>query len=149
MKKLILIALAFVSLQAVAQDKEKSQRKAKGELMKNMSAEDMATIATKKLTLALDLTEKQQVQVKEVMLEQATDRKQKMAQKAEIKKSNEVNGNAKATNVKAINERLDKKIETKQKMKSILTAEQYKKWENMQGRRGKKGKQKLETRRKN
>lgn len=149
MKRLFLIALAFISLQAVAQDKDKMQRKGNGEQMKDMSAEDMATIATKKLTLALDLTKEQQVQVQEVMLEQATDRKQKMAQKDEMKKTKEIKSDAKISNVKKINERLDKKIETKAKMKTILTAEQYKKWEGMQGRRGKQAKRKMETKHKN
>lgn len=149
MKKSILIALAFVSLQAVAQNKEKIQKEAKLEQMRNMSAEDMATITTKKLTLALDLSKEQQVEIKEVMLAQATYRKQKMSQKAEIKKTQRPNEDAKVSDVKEINERLDKKIEAKQKMKSILTAAQYKKWESMHGRRGKQGKKKMETKHKN
>lgn len=149
MKKSILIALAFVSLQAVAQNKEKTQKEAKLEQMRNMSAEDMATITTKKLTLALDLSKEQQVEIKEVMLAQATYRKQKMSQKAEIKKTQRPNEDAKVSDVKEINERLDKKIEAKQKMKSILTAAQYKKWESMHGRRGKQGKKKMETKHKN
>ena len=138
MKKLILVALAFVSMQAVAQQKEKKQlkesKKAKMSMRHDMSAEDMATIATKKMTLALDLNEKQQSQIKEIMLEEASHRKQKMAKREEMKKELEVKKEkAKADNVKEINDRLDRKIEVKKKMKSILTSEQYQKWEKMQG----------------
>nr|WP_321235967.1 Spy/CpxP family protein refolding chaperone [uncultured Psychroserpens sp.] len=147
MKKLILIAMAFVTLQAVAQDKQKEKRKAKVAQMKSMSAEDQATIATKKLTLALDLDEKQQSQVKEVMLEQAMYRKQKRDKKEQMNNAKGTNSTAKVQNVKEvgvkdINERLDHKIEAKKKMKSILNAEQYKKWEAMQGRRHMKAKEK-------
>ncbi len=149
MRKLILIALAFVTLQAAAQANQKEHRKAKAEQMKLMSAEDQATIAMKKLTLSLDLDEKQQSQVKEIMLEQATNRKQKMAQKTEMKEVRETKSNAKAYNVKEINERLDKKIEVKQKMKTILNPEQYKKWEGMLERLGEKEKKRMKTKHKN
>jgi hypothetical protein len=136
MKKLILIALAFVSLQAVAQDKQKSERKTKADHMQNMTAEEQATILTKKLTLSLDLDEKQQSQVKEIMLEQANMRKKKMAQKEN--KSKEI----KISRAESINEKLDHQIEVKQQMKTILNKEQYKKWSDMQERRHTKTKQK-------
>ncbi|MCK8480798.1 Spy/CpxP family protein refolding chaperone [Flavihalobacter algicola] len=115
--------------------------------MKNMSAEDQATIATKKLTLALDLTEKQQSQVKELMLEQAIHRKEKMAERAKMKSDTENDTKLKVEKtdeqkIKAVNERLDRQIETKQKMKAILTSEQYEKWEKTQGRRHGKAKSK-------
>jgi len=84
MKKLILIAIAFVTLQAVAQDTKKEHRNGKKEMMKALSAEEMATIMTKKLTLALDLTKEQQVEVQELMLIQATDRKQKIDERAKM-----------------------------------------------------------------
>ncbi|WP_460219854.1 hypothetical protein [Psychroserpens sp. MEBiC05023] len=150
MKKLILIAVAFISLQAVAQDKHKGDRRSKAEHMKNMSAEDQATIITKKMTLALDLNEKQQSQVKEVMLEEANFRKQKMKEKELMRDAKKTKSSVKIENVKeidpkAINNRLDRKIEVKKKMKSILSEEQYNKWEKMQVRRHGQMKQKVKT----
>ncbi len=136
MNKLILIAIAFVTLQAVAQDTKK-------EIMQNLSAGEMATIMTKKLTLALDLTKEQQVEVQKLMLVQATDRKRNIDERAKMKTSKEVKTTAKSYNAEDINKRLDRKIEAKQKMKSILTAEQYKKWEIMQERRGLQARRKL------
>ena len=41
---------------------------------KDMSPEQVATLETKKLTLALDLNEKQQQQIQEIHLEKAIDR---------------------------------------------------------------------------
>ncbi|MFT5847460.1 hypothetical protein [Psychroserpens sp.] len=145
MKKLILIAIAFVTLQAVAQDTKKEHRNGKKEMMKALSAEEMATIMTKKLTLALDLTKEQQVEVQELMLIQATDRKQKIDERAKMKTSKEAK--TKSPSAEDINKRLDKKIEAKQKMKSILTDEQYKKWERMQEKREKQEKQKPKMKR--
>jgi hypothetical protein len=142
MKKLILIAIAFVTLQAVAQDTKK-------EIMQNLSAGEMATIMTKKLTLALDLTKEQQVEVQKLMLVQATDRKRNIDERAKMKTSKEVKTTAKSYNAEDINKRLDRKIEAKQKMKSILTAEQYKKWEIMQERRGLQARRKLKMKHEN
>ncbi|WP_299274021.1 hypothetical protein [uncultured Psychroserpens sp.] len=139
MKKLILIALAFVSVQAFAQNKEKKElkeaKKAKIDMRHDMSAEDMATISTKKMTLALDLSDQQQVQVKKLMLEQAETLKAKRDKREKMGKEKGDKKIAKEERVKILNEKLDHQIEMKKKMKSILTSEQYEKWEKMQSRR--------------
>nr|WP_321225244.1 hypothetical protein [uncultured Psychroserpens sp.] len=146
MKKLILIAIAFISLQAVAQDKKRGDRGERGdrEMMKNLSAEEIATIGSKKMTLALDLNAKQQTQVKTVLLEEATSRKEKMAARKEANKNDDAKKPTKEERVKMMNAKLDEQIAMKQKMKSILTAEQFEKWTKMQAKRkhkskGKKG----------
>ncbi|SDR65832.1 hypothetical protein SAMN04515667_0058 [Formosa sp. Hel1_31_208] len=137
MKKLILVAMAFITLQAVAQDKpQEMQRASKKEgrqMMKDMSPEELATISTKKMTLALDLNDKQQAQVKTLFLEQATNRPKKRGAKKELTKEERV---------KMMNDRLDEQIAMKQKMKSILTNEQYVKYEKMQERRSQMGNKK-------
>ncbi|MGK0324401.1 MAG: hypothetical protein ACJAR4_002453 [Psychroserpens sp.] len=76
---------------------------------------------------------------------QATDRKQKIDERAKMKTSKEAK--TKSPSAEDINKRLDKKIEAKQKMKSILTDEQYKKWERMQEKREKQEKQKPKMKR--
>ncbi|MDG5489947.1 hypothetical protein [Psychroserpens sp. SPM9] len=135
MKKIILIALAFVTLQGVAQDKKRGDRDGKRDMAKDMSAEDIATLGSKKLTLALDLSEKQQAQVKEVLLEQATARKEKMEERQKEKEKEDAKKPSKEERVKMMNARLDDQIAMKKKMKSILTAEQFEKWETMQAKR--------------
>ena len=134
MKKLILVAMAFITLQAVAQDKpqemQRANKKEGRQMMKDMSPEEMATISTKKMTLALDLNDKQQAQVKTLFLEQAANRPKKRGEKKELTKEERV---------KMMNDRLDAQIAMKQKMKSILTNEQYVKFEKMEERRSQMG----------
>ncbi|SFD13497.1 hypothetical protein [Algibacter pectinivorans] len=144
MKKLILIAVALFALQVSAQEekKEKHNRGERGERMMNLSAEEIATLQTKKMTLALDLTESQQNKVQKLNLENATKRKEMM----ENRKAKKENGDAikptKEERLAMANARLDHKIAEKAKMKDILNDEQYAKWEKMQARMGKKGKRK-------
>ncbi len=129
MKKLILIAMAFVSLQSIAQDREKGNRKHKAEMMQNLSAEDIATLGAKKMTLKLDLSDAQQAEVKNLLLEEATFRKEKMEARKEEKEADDFQRPTKEERLKMQNERLDRQIEMKQKMKSILDDEQYAEWE--------------------
>ncbi|MEH6535432.1 MAG: hypothetical protein V7719_03495 [Psychroserpens sp.] len=152
MKKLILITLAFVTLQAVAQDKRKGHikdDKQSREMIKDLSAEEIATLGSKKMTLALDLSKKQQAQVKEILLEQATTRKQKMEERKKKVEKEDAKKPSKEERVKMMNVRLDDKIAIKQKMKTILTAEQYKKFEKMSAKRNRKheGKQRKKGKR--
>ncbi|MBU2939709.1 hypothetical protein KO494_09180 [Lacinutrix sp. C3R15] len=125
MKKLLVIALALVTIQVSAQEKrEGRQRKA------DFSPEEIAQLQTKQMTLDLDLTDEQQEKIGAINLENAIARKAKMEAR---KKSDEKP--SKEEMLKMKNERLDAQIETKRKMKSILNEEQYAKWEKTQGKR--------------
>lgn len=136
MKKLLVIALAIITIQVNAQDKK--ERKHKGV---DYTAEEIAQLQTKKMTLALDLTEAQQREVNIINLENAKARKAKMATR-KAKKDSDVKP-SKEEKLKMKNSRLDAQIANKQKMKSILNADQYTKWEKHQGKRNhKKGKRK-------
>lgn len=130
MKKLFLVALALITLQSFAQEPpqqmERAPKKERKQKMKDLSAEEQATLSTKKMTLALDLNEKQQAQVKEVLLAQFEKRPTKPGKKEELTKEDRV---------KMMNERLDAQIAVKKQMKSILTEEQYEKFDKMQARR--------------
>ncbi|MFK7781027.1 hypothetical protein [Psychroserpens sp.] len=136
MKKLMMIAIAFLTLSVTAQDK-----KNKKDFLKDLSAEEIATLKTKKMTLELDLTESQQLKIKSLILEEANHRKQQKAKFEEKKKDERPSKEERFTKA---NERLDRKIELKKQMKSILNDEQYKKWETTLNQRGKK-KQKKTT----
>lgn len=144
MKKLILITLAFVAIQATAQEGQGDHKR--GEVFAQLSAEEAATLQTKKMTLFLDLNKSQQEEIQKINLENATARKAQM----EERKAKKENGNdekpSKEDRVAMMNKMLDKKIEEKAKMKKILNTEQYTKWETAQAKmsqkRKGKGKQK-------
>jgi hypothetical protein len=136
MKKLILIAIAFIGLQATGQQQRKQgpHNGERGEKMMNLSAEEMATLQTKKMILHLDLNESQQKEIQKINLENATMRKAHMAERQAKKEAGEVAKPSKEDKVKMMNAMLDHKIEMKAKMKTILNEEQFDKWEKAQAR---------------
>jgi len=129
MKKLLIIALALVTIQVSAQEKRGEKgRKA------NLAPEEMAQLQTKQMTLDLDLTEAQQKEVSVINFKKAQMEARKSKKDSEEKPSKE-------ERLQMKNDRLDAQIATKKKMKSILNADQYAKWESKQGKRDhKKGK---------
>ena len=124
MKKLVMIAIALITIQVSAQ--EGKNRHA------DFSPEEMAQLQTKKMTLALDLTEAQQQQISAINLENAKVRKAKMESRRQKVKGEKP---SKEDMLKMKNERLDAQIANKKRMKTILNAEQYEKWEKNFGRR--------------
>lgn len=155
MRKLVLIALAFIALQATAQEQRMQGQdgKEKRQKISNLSAEDMATLQTKKMTLYLDLNESQQAKIQKINLENAIKRKSIMEDRMAKKESGELKKPNEEQRVKMMNAKLDHKIAMKAKMKDILDDEQYAKWVKVQSRMGKKrdgmkGKKKSESRKK-
>lgn len=130
MKKLIFITIAFISVQAFAQDRERGGKKDRADMIENLSAEEIAALATKKMTLGLDLSEAQQTKVQTILLEEATFRKEKMKARQALKADVEALKPSKEERLNMQNEKLDREIEMKQQMKSILSDEQYVKWES-------------------
>lgn len=136
MKKLVMAILIMAGITATAQD---HQRKGKRGDMKDLTPEQVATIQTKKMTLALDLNKSQQGKIKAILTEDATARKTKM----EERKAQKYEGKKVLTAEEKYamqNERLDHQIARKEQMKSILDDEQYEKWEKMDHRRKMRGK---------
>lgn len=134
MKSLVVIAIAFSTLSVNAQERrqERKGNDHKKEIMKDLTPEEVANLKTKKLRLKLDLTVMQQKKVESILLEQAVERQNK--RKAHQNKK-EKDKPSKEEFLKMQNARLDSKIEMKQKMKDILTEEQYAKFEKMKPRR--------------
>ena len=121
MKKVFIVAILTIGLNSFAQDrKERPSR----EKMEQMTPEQRNQLMVKKMTLELDLNDKQQEQVGKIMAEQSAKRE---AMKAERKAKME---DAKADRFEMANKMLDDQIEMKNKMKSILSADQYTKWES-------------------
>ncbi len=129
----MMIAIALLTLNATAQDKGHK----KG-AFKDLSAEEVATLKTKKMTLHLDLTESQQAQVKALVLEDAKFNEKQRATRKEHKTDDDRNKKlSKEERYAMVNAQLDRKIEMKKQMKSILNAEQYEKWEIWLAKNGK------------
>jgi len=140
MKKILIVALALFALQVTAQDKkeDKKDRKEKMEHHKDMDPIEMAKIKTKKMTLALDLSQDQQNKVEKLNIKNAELRKVAMEKRKALKDADK-----KPTpeeKLKKENEKLDHLIATKREMKNILTEEQYEKYSKMAERRMMKGK---------
>ncbi len=151
MKKLVLIALAFMALQVTAQEHKrghkKEHRKEHAKMLKDLSAEEMATLKTKKMTLHLDLTESQQKEIYEMNLASAKERKVKMEARKKMKEGNEDRKTlSKDEKYKMMNDHLDQKIAQKKQLKSILTKEQYEKFEKSMKHRKMKQRKKVRKR---
>ena len=144
MKKLILIALAFISVQAFAQDMRKKDHQERKEQFKDLTPDEMATLHTKKLTLHLDLTESQQAKVKALMLEEAKFKKEKRDEREKMKAKDDFQKPSKEEHLKMVNEKLDHQIAFKQKMKEILNENQYSKWSETLEKRGDRRQEKKE-----
>ena len=128
----------IASLTAMAQEgPERGPRDGKDQL----TPEQMATLQTKKMTLALDLSSAQQKQIQEFHLENAMLRKEQM--EAVKGKRKDLSSEERYA---LQNKHLDHKIAQKEKMKKILNEDQFSKWEkemshrNHKGRKGHKGK---------
>lgn len=145
MKKLIVIAIALIGLQAVGQDQKMERpNNERANKMMDLSAEEIATLQTKKMTLHLDLSESQQAKIQKINLENATKRKAIMEDRKAKKESGELKKPTQEERLKMENAKLDHQIAMKAKMKDILNNEQYTKWEKSQMRMAMKGKEKKE-----
>ncbi len=120
MKKVCIVALLVIGLSSFAQ--ERKERHPKGE-MEQMTPEQRNQLHLKKMTLDLDLNAKQQEQLTKILADQSAKRE---AMKAEHKVKME---ETKAIRFEMKKKILDEQIEMKNKMKSILSAEQFAKWE--------------------
>lgn len=148
MKRTILLMLLLVGATSMAQ--ERSHRGHHGN-MHDLTPEQMATLQTKKMTLALDLSKGQQNQILALNLENSKLRKSKIEEfKAKKKEDGERKKPTSEERFTMQNARLDHQIAQKTKMKEILSPEQMEKWEKMHHRKRKHhfGKKKRQAKRK-
>ena len=138
MKKLvgITVIVMLISISMNAQQRNKQQRKGS-----DFTAEQMATLRVKQMTLDLDLNATQQKEVYVIAKENAEDR---IKTKAEIK-ANKENGVPLSSDQKfeMQNNRLDKMIAHKAAMKNILSKDQFAKWEENMNAKKRGGKKQL------
>ncbi len=134
MKKFIVTVLLLSGMAGFSQ--MEGRKADKGMAMSDLTPEQIATLRTKKLTLALDLTEAQQ---KEILVMQLENAKLRM-EKREAWKDHKESVNSKSLSpderFEMQNERLDRAIAQKEQMRSILNEAQFGKWEEMHQRTG-------------
>lgn len=132
MKYLLIFAITACSFTMQAQPPQ-GDRHAKREMRKerpNFTPEQIAELNTNKLTLGLELNESQANRVKALELDLATKR----AAKRESMKDRKDLSDEALFELK--NESLKNQIAHKNSMKSILTADQFEKWEKARHRKG-------------
>jgi len=134
MKKVVIVMMLLAGVTAIAQKGDRNNRKH----LRDLSPEQTATLQTKKATLALDLSEAQQTQIKALFVENANKRAEHKAQR----ESGETKALTSKEKYERTNARLDHQIAQKAKLKEILSDEQFEKWAEIQKRRGHRGKKK-------
>ena len=127
---LLLLVMIFAIATATAQ-KDTNRSEKRVERMKQMEPKDIASFQAKKMTLALDLTDKQESQIEEVLFTAATKKKEAMK---DLKKRNELSKQEKMALGEA---RMDEKIAMKRAFKEILNDQQYVEFEKMKMKKGK------------
>ena len=126
MKRLSIVLIVSICATSFAQGHQDVKRENRKELKnekQNLTPEQHAELVSKKMTLALDLTEGQQREVQKLALEKAKDRKELQEKRKAKKEFSETE------RFESKVARLDRKIAYKKEMKSILNEDQYKKWE--------------------
>lgn len=133
MKKVVVLMMLMAGFTAMAQKGERGH----GADFKDLSAEQMATLHTKKMTLDLDLTDAQQSKIKAFHLEKFKHRKAKMEERKAQEDSFERKKLTSDEKYALRAERLDAAIAHKAELKKILSEEQFEKWEEHHKKRGK------------
>ena len=144
MRRLAVLLVLLTTIGAMGQRHEGHRMEKNSAL--DLTPKQMATLKAKKLTLALDLTQDQQDQVRELSLELAEDRK---ALREEIKAKKESGEWKKPTPEQRFemeNARLDRQIVHQQRMKQVLTEEQYNTWKKLRLHKSLHGKKKMKER---
>lgn len=133
MKKLIIVALLVVGMTSFAQNKKEIGSRHHRDEMEKFTPEQRNQLMLKKMTLELDLNASQQKEMSKIIAEKSDKRQARIKEM----KANK-NSNTKSTSDEMFarkNRMLEEKIAMKDRMKKILNPEQYKKWEDMKGKR--------------
>lgn len=125
MKNLVILAILLGSFSLSAQPKNAHQfnpdKQAK-ELLKDLSPQQRAVILSKKMVLQLDLSDKQQEQVADLILEREANRLEDRPGRKEMETLSS------EERFRLINKKLDDRIQFKRELKAVLTEAQWTKW---------------------
>lgn len=125
MKKLIAAALLVVGITAFAQEQTQSPERAE---MEKLSPEQRNQNQLKRMTEELNLNADQQVQIGKILAEQSEKREAMKAKREEMKTNQTRPSDEQRAAFKK--QREDERNAMNEKMKSILTPEQFEKWKS-------------------
>ncbi len=128
MKTIMMALLVLFGLTVWGQEDHRGPRHGKKD---KFTAEQRSELQTKKLTLALDLSESQQEQMQELLLKKEQDRDSRMAERKETKEEENSEKLSSDKRYEKMNARLDAQIAHKKEIKNILSTEQFEKWEKL------------------
>lgn len=134
MKKLASILVLVFAFTVNVQAQKKDRENEKGS---RLSVEQHTDLAVKKMTLNLDLTNKQQDQIKPLINAQAAAKKAAMESRKENRAANKKPSANEIYTMRSA--QLDNQIAFKSSMKNILNKEQFEKFEQMKNNRKEKG----------
>ncbi|MFS4417507.1 hypothetical protein [Maribacter sp. 2307ULW6-5] len=100
----------------------------------DFSPEQMATLQTKKMTLALDLSAEQAAKIKTLFRERAKERMSKNQALKEKRATEEAKRPSSSERFQRANERLDREIAFQKQLGTILDGDQYEAWKKMRSR---------------
>ncbi len=132
MKKLILVAILLCSIANFAQEKKSNNKKND---MEQMTPAQRNDLNLKKMTLELDLNDKQQKEMSIIINEMSAKRESQKSTMMAMKEKGEKPTADQKFEMK--NKMLDEKIAMKSRVQKILTPAQFEKWENMQHKNNK------------
>ncbi|GMN07131.1 hypothetical protein MTsPCn5_25200 [Croceitalea sp. MTPC5] len=142
MKKVVLALAILVGFTSLAQ--RGVQKGPKERLAKDLTVEQLATLQTKKMALALDLTEEQMQQVMEFNKTNAEFRKTRMEEREAKRESGDFKRPTAEERFALENAKLDRQLAQQGKLKQILNDEQYQLWKKMSLRRYAHGKKRMQ-----
>ncbi len=130
MKKLLLTTLIAITVASVsvAQHAPRSggMKMMQWHQKHNFTPEQLATLKAKKLTLALELTDKQQKELEKLFSEE-----EKMMQKHHQKMKADQQAGKEVNRYEMMNEHMNLQIDHQRKIKNILNEDQHAKWSKM------------------
>lgn len=133
MKKVV-FALMFITVFSVMGQQEKKGQKSGDIERQRWTPEQMATLQTKRMTLALDLSKDQQAKIEKLNLENAKLRAAKMEAYKAKKESGETKKLSAEERFTMANARLDQQIASREQIKKILNDDQFEKWQSLKER---------------
>tara|TARA_R100000789_G_C2968709_1_gene140108 strand:+ start:67 stop:498 length:432 start_codon:yes stop_codon:yes gene_type:complete len=134
----ILVFVFAFALTTGAQQKRKVKRD-------KLSVEQRTELAVKKMTLALNLSDKQQNEIKPLLVAQAKERKVALEKRKALRDSNTKPTKEELYAMRT--QQLDAQIDFKSKMKAILKTDQFERFEKMSLKRKQKGRKMMKGKR--
>ncbi|EID76179.1 hypothetical protein [Imtechella halotolerans] len=160
MKKWLTLAiLALFTITTFAQEKEKmvdkksdkkemrkTNRSQRATAMRDMTPEQQADLQTKRMALDLDLSESQQAELLKLNTELAKERAKKREEMMQRRQNSNGERPSSDEMYKMRDQQLAQRQKIKEKMKLILSAEQFAKWEANQEKEREKQRQNFQKR---